>query len=457
MPGDGVTCGDHDRSGSVAVEPDDPSGCKGGSHRHATDVHVVARRGETPRGGKDEDYEDRDGHNCNEPQHMNSWFPHKPHHFRRHRTAILKREREDLAQLVADCPTMPFTPWSRARSQQGPNRVHAIRRCMKAARLFSYDKPLKVVDVEAPRIKNPSEVLVRVTGAGVCHTDLHIEEGVWREKVQVTLPYTLGHENAGVVQEVGDAVTSFKKGEKVIVHPVITDGTCRPCRIGEDMHWQNLVVPGITADGGFAEVLRTSERSLVPIHDLAPDDVAPLADAGLTAIRAVKKAASRTTSGSHIVVMGVGGLGHIALQLLRCMTNAVIIAADVAESKLRLAEKMGAHRVVDARRDPVKQVMDITGNRGADVVIDLVGNDLTLANGMKMLHKGGTLIIVGYGGTRTGKEREVRFSAISVLGGLLGNRERARGVLERAPPGENSGMMQEGKARQRNNTPRPTK
>src|SRR5439155_739274 len=85
---------------------------------------------------------------------------------------------------------------------------------------------------------------------------------------------------------------------------------------------------------------------------------------------------------------GPGGLGHIALQLLRCMTNAVIIAADVAESKLRLAEKMGAHRVVDARRDPVKQVMDITGNRGADVVIDLVGNDLTLANGMKMLHKG---------------------------------------------------------------------
>src|SRR5438093_112633 len=224
---------------------------------------------------------------------------------------------------------------------------------MKAARLFSYDKPLKVVDVDAPRIKSPTEVLVRVTGAGVCHTDLHIVEGVWREKVQVTLPYTLGHENAGIVQEVGDAVSSFKKGEKVIVHPVMTDGTCRPCRIGEDMHCENLTFPGITADGGFAEVLRTSERSLVRIHDLAPDDVAPLADAGLTAIRAVKKAASRTTSGSHIVVMGVGGLGHIALQLLRCMTNAVIIATDVVESKLRLAEKMGAHRVVDAPSNPV--------------------------------------------------------------------------------------------------------
>src|SRR2546422_4806041 len=302
----------------------------------------------------------------------------------------------------------------RPGSQQGPNRVLAIRCSMKAARLFSYDKPLKIVDVDAPRIKNPSEVLVRVTGAGVCHTDLHIVEGVWREKVQVTLPYTLGHENAGVVQEIGDAVTSVKKGEKGIVHPVITDGTCRPCRIGEDMHCENLVVPGITADVGFAEVLRTSEPALVRIHKLDPDDVAPLADAGLTAIRAVKKAASRTTSGSNVVVMGVGGLGHIALQLLRCMTNAVIIAADVAESKLRLAEKMGAHRLIDARRDPVKQVMGSTRNRGAYVEDRPVGNDLTLANGMKMLHKGGTLIIVGYGGAPSVKATAVVFFLFSL-------------------------------------------
>src|SRR3989442_4349019 len=128
--------------------------------------------------------------------------------------------------------------------------------------------------------------------------------------------------------------------------------------------------------------------------------------------------------------MGVGGLGHIALQLLRCMTNAVIIAADVAESKLRLAEKMGAHRVVDARRDPVKQVMDITANRGADVVIDLVGNDLTLANGMKMLHKGGTLIIVGYGGTISVKDIDGIFSEFFTLGRLLGNSGGLPGPME---------------------------
>jgi NAD+-dependent secondary alcohol dehydrogenase Adh1 len=301
---------------------------------------------------------------------------------------------------------------------------------MKAARLFSYGKPLRVVDTDRPRLDKPNDVLVHVTGAGVCHTDLHIVEGVWREKVQPTLPYTLGHENAGVVEEIGSAVTAFRKGDKVILHPVLSDGLCRACRIGEDMHCENLIFPGITADGGFAEYLRTSERSLVPILDLDPSDVAPLADAGLTAIRAVKKVASRTTSGSQVVVLGVGGLGHIALQLLRCMTNTIVTAADVVESKLRLAEKMGAHRVVDARKDPVKQIMELTANRGADIVIDLVGNDQTLANAVKMLRKGGSVIIVGYGGTLSVKAIDMIFSEYSVLGSLVGNWDELRELIE---------------------------
>jgi len=316
---------------------------------------------------------------------------------------------------------------------------------MRAARLFAYDKPLKVVDVGAPRLKNPMDVLVRVTGAGVCHTDLHIVEGVWREKVQVSLPYTLGHENAGVIEDVGDGVTAFKEGDKVILHPVRTDGLCRACRIGEEMHCENLVFPGITADGGFAEYLVTSERSLVNIHDLKPEDVAPLADAGLTAIRAVKKAASRTTSGSHVVVQGIGGLGHISLQLLRCMTNTVITATDVAESKLRLAEKLGAHHVVDARKDPVKQLMAITQKKGADVVIDLVGNDQTLANGMKMLRKGGSLIIVGYGGSLNLKAIDMIFAEVSVLGSLVGNWDELRELIELTRQGKVRVITRKGK------------
>lgn len=316
---------------------------------------------------------------------------------------------------------------------------------MKAARLFTYDKPLRVDEVEHPRIEKPTDVVVRITGAGVCHTDLHVVEGVWREKVQVKLPYTLGHENAGVIEETGDAVTAFRKGERVILHPVLTDGLCRPCRIGEDMHCENLTFPGITADGGFAEYLRTSERSLVPIHDLRPEEVAPLADAGLTVIRAVKKVASRTTSGSHVVVQGVGGLGHIALQLLRTMTNTVVVASDMVESKLRLAEKLGAHRVVDARRDPVKQVLEITKNRGADAVIDLVGNDQTLANGMKMLRKGGALVIVGYGGTLNVKAIDMIFSEFSVLGSLVGNWDELRELIELTRQGKIRVITKKGK------------
>ena len=320
-----------------------------------------------------------------------------------------------------------------------------IRRGVKAARLFAYDKPLRLVDVSVPRPKNPTDVLVRVTGAGVCHTDLHIVEGVWREKVQVSLPYTLGHENAGVIEEVGDAVTAVKKGDRVILHPVITDGLCRACRIGEEMHCENLVFPGITADGGFAEYIVTSHRSLVKIQDLKPEEVAPLADAGLTAIRAVKKAASRTTSGSHVVVQGVGGLGHIALQLLRCMANTVITATDVSEDKLRLAEKMGAHHVVDARKDAVKQVMAITQKKGADVVIDLVGNDQTLSNGMKMLRKGGSLVIVGYGGTLNLKAIDMIFAETSVLGSLVGNWDELRELMELTRQGKVRVITKKGK------------
>lgn len=301
---------------------------------------------------------------------------------------------------------------------------------MRAARLFEFDKPLRIVEVDIPRLKHPTDVLVRITGAGVCHTDLHIVEGVWREKVQTSLPYTLGHENAGVIEQTGEDVTAFRKGEKVILHPVITDGLCRACRIGEDMHCENLVFPGITADGGFAEYLVTSQRSLVKLHDLKPEDAAPLADAGLTVIRAVKKVASRTTSGSHVVVQGIGGLGHIGLQLLRCMTNTVVTAVDVAESKLRLAEKLGAHHVVDARKDPVKQVMKITDNKGADVVMDVVGNDQTLANGVKMLRKGGTVIIVGYGGIANLKAIDMIFAEYSVIGSLVGNWDELRELIE---------------------------
>ena len=164
---------------------------------------------------------------------------------------------------------------------------------MKAARLHAYHEALKVEGVDEPKISpaRPLDVIVRIGAAGLCRTDLHIQEGQWAEKSGVVLPYTPGHENAGWVHEVGSGVTNVEVGDTVIVHPFISCGLCRPCRRGDDMHCVNGSFPGIDRDGGFAEFLQTSARSVVKLDpSLHPTQIAALADAGLTAIHAVKKA-----------------------------------------------------------------------------------------------------------------------------------------------------------------------
>ena len=162
---------------------------------------------------------------------------------------------------------------------------------MKAARLHAYHESLKLDEVDEPRATGPLDVVVRIGAAGLCRTDLHIQEGQWAEKSQVQLPYTPGHENAGWVHEVGSAVTNVAVGDTVIVHPFISCGLCPPCRRGDDMHCVNGSFPGINRDGGFADFLLTSARSVVKLDpSLHPTQIAALADAGLTAIHAVKKA-----------------------------------------------------------------------------------------------------------------------------------------------------------------------
>jgi NAD+-dependent secondary alcohol dehydrogenase Adh1 len=170
---------------------------------------------------------------------------------------------------------------------------------MKAARLHAYHDPLALDEVEEPRAEGPLDVVVRIGAAGLCRTDLHIQEGQWAEKSGVTLPYTLGHENAGWIHEVGSGVTNVEVGDTVIVHPFISCGLCRPCRRGDDMHCINGSFPGINRDGGFAEFLQTSARSVVKLDpSLHPTQIAALADAGLTAIHAVKKAIPVLGAGS---------------------------------------------------------------------------------------------------------------------------------------------------------------
>src|SRR5947208_517551 len=220
-------------------------------------------------------------------------------------------------------------PVSAANPLPGPGRAGGGWN-MKAARLHAYQEPLALDEVDEPRTVGPLDVVVRIGAAGLCRTDLHIQEGQWAEKSGVTLPYTLGHENAGWIHEVGSGVTNVEVGDTVIVHPYITCGLCASCRRGDDMHCVNGRFPGISEDGGFADFLLTSARSVIKLDpSLEPKDIAALADAGLTAIHAVKKTLPVLTPGTRAVVIGAGGLGHIGIQCLAAMTLA-------AQDKVRL-------------------------------------------------------------------------------------------------------------------------
>src|ERR1700693_393083 len=276
---------------------------------------------------------------------------------------------------------------------------------MKAAVLHAFDEKLtakdfvKYEDVTDPKIMRPMDVIVRIGGAGVCRTDLHIVEGIWRSKVEVNLPYIMGHENAGWVEEVGQGVQGVKVGNAVICHPLVTSGHCLACRRGDDMHAEDSSFPGINANGGYAEFLLTGERTLIKLpKTLAPKDVAPYTDAGLTAYRAAKKASRHLLPGEYAAVIGAGGLGHIGIQVLAALCAAEIIVVDRADKSLELAKKCGAHHLVKVDANEVEAVLALTKGKGGEVVIDFAGEGDAIAKGLSMTANGGYYYIVGYGG-----------------------------------------------------------
>src|SRR5258705_7141992 len=163
---------------------------------------------------------------------------------------------------------------------------------MRAVQVVGYHQNLEMTERPVPTPTGPFDVIVKIGGAGVCRTDLHILEGQWAEKSQVELPYTIGHENAGWVASVGSAVTNVREGDKVIVHPLITCGLCRACRSGDDVHCEASAFPGIDTNGGYAESLKTSARTVGKIHDSPePADIAALADPRPAALHPAANAA----------------------------------------------------------------------------------------------------------------------------------------------------------------------
>ena len=292
---------------------------------------------------------------------------------------------------------------------------------MKAARLHAYHDPLALDEVEEPRAEGPLDVVVRIGAAGLCRTDLHIQEGQWAEKSGVTLPYTLGHENAGWIHQVGSGVTNVEVGDTVIVHPFITCGLCGPCRRGDDMHCVNGGFPGISRDGGFADFLLTSARSVIKLDpSLEPKDIAALADAGLTAIHAVKKALPVLGPGTRAVVIGAGGLGHIGIQCLAAMTPAEIIVADPSESALELAREVGADHTVRVDGSHVDTVRELTEGAGAEVILDFVGEKGAVEDGIAMIQDGGFYYVIGYGQNLDIPTIDIISREISFIGNIVG-------------------------------------
>jgi NAD+-dependent secondary alcohol dehydrogenase Adh1 len=291
---------------------------------------------------------------------------------------------------------------------------------MKAARLHQFKQHLQLDTVPEPSLGGHNDVVVRIAGAGLCRTDLHIIDGIWQPKMNVQLPYTLGHENAGWVEVVGDAVQSVRPGDAVIVHPLRTCGVCAGCRRGEDMYCENGIFPGVNTDGGFADYLLTSERALIKLAEgIDPIEVAPYADAGITAYRAAKKAARILRPGDSVAIIGIGGLGHIALQALLNLSAARIIAVDPSPIAQQLAKELGADEVVAGDR-PVEAVRELSGG-GVHVVIDFVAERGAEKTAVDMLRQGGSDIVVGYGGKIEMPTIDVIFSEVSIVGSLVGN------------------------------------
>jgi NAD+-dependent secondary alcohol dehydrogenase Adh1 len=292
---------------------------------------------------------------------------------------------------------------------------------MRAVRLHEYDKRPTVDETPDAQITSPTDVIVKIGGAGLCRTDLHLVEGQWAEKTGTPLPFTLGHENAGWVHEVGSAVEHLSPGDTVILHPQATCGLCRACRAGDDMHCDNSFFPGLNTDGGMADFLRTGQRAVVKIDPkLEPADVAALADAGLTAYHAVRKAVPLLYPGTKAVLIGAGGLGHIGIQALKALTPTEIIVVDRSEPALELAKSIGADHGVLADNGQVQQVLELTDGKGAEVVIDFVGEQGAERAGVGMLRRAGSYFVIGYGGAINVPTIDIISTEINFVGNLVG-------------------------------------
>ena len=272
---------------------------------------------------------------------------------------------------------------------------------MRAFQFVELQKPAELREVPVPE-PGPGEVLIKIGGAGACHSDLHILETP-ANTPGMSLPFTLGHENAGWVEKLGSGATGFAVGDPVIVYGPWGCGSCANCRVGMENYCESPVksrAGGLGRDGGMANyMIVPSTRFLLPLGSLDPREAAPLTDAALTSYHAVKRSLHLLGPGSTAVVIGAGGLGQMAIQVLKALSAAAtVIAVDTSPDKLETAKKMGADEVLLSGDGAVKRIKDITRGQGANLVLDMVGAKPTLETAAQISRVLGHVTIVGLGG-----------------------------------------------------------
>ncbi|WP_040339807.1 NAD(P)-dependent alcohol dehydrogenase [Candidatus Blastococcus massiliensis] len=271
---------------------------------------------------------------------------------------------------------------------------------MRAVQYRTIGAEPEVVEVPTPE-PGPGQVRLKVTAAGLCHSDqfvMSLPEGAF------PLPLTLGHEGAGVVDALGDGATGVSVGDSVLVYGAWGCGLCHACAQGAENYCPRagslgIQPPGLGAPGALAEYLIVDDvRHLVPLGDLDPVASVSLTDAGLTPYHAIVSSLPALPAGSTAVVIGVGGLGHVAVQILRAITGATVIALDISDDKLKLAREVGAHRALHSDEHAVESIRSITGGVGAQAVFDMVGSTPTLEIARQSVAMNGVIQIVGIGG-----------------------------------------------------------
>jgi 2-desacetyl-2-hydroxyethyl bacteriochlorophyllide A dehydrogenase len=304
---------------------------------------------------------------------------------------------------------------------------------VRAARFYKVGEPLKLEDVQRPEIGD-SDVLLNVKAAGMCHSDIHVIDGV----IAAAPPVTLGHEIAGEVEEVGTDVKDFKRGEKALVHFLSPCGRCYYCLEGNGMICENLFTRpgyGFSADGGYAEYCKVDAERLVHLPDIPLDFAATLGCAGITAYHAINSI-GKVGLADTVAIYGVGGVGMYALQLAK-LSGAKVIAIGRNEEKLKMAESLGADYAVNASTSKIKdEVRKITNGRGVDIMIDFVVSDESIKNSSGSLANGGKIVLVGVSNKPVSLNPQIFvLKEFSLYGSLVGNKNELADLVDLAKNG----------------------